>query len=238
VHSLPRDATRRRYDVILLSQVLSELDLELEPNARVEAHRILIAGLLRERLTPAGILVVVEPALRARSRHLQQVRAALLAQQTKPIVVAPCLHAGACPMLVRDTDWCHEDLAIDLPPWLAPLAKSAGLRWEGLTFSAMTFATRGPSLESEVAPRAGQLHLRIVSAPLISKGKHEVIVCGAPLDTGTATHGARLGRLDRHRSATTEAFDGAGRGDILAIEGALDEKHRLGPTTRVHVVRE
>src|SRR3712207_8562489 len=63
-------------------------------------------------------------------------------------VFAPCLHAASCPMLAIETEWCHEDLAVDLPPWTVPLARAAGLRWQGLTFSYLVLRKDGRDRKS------------------------------------------------------------------------------------------
>ncbi len=221
---------KRRYDVVLLGQVLSELDLDRPEEERVERHRALL-GRLARTLTPGGMLVVVEPALRVRARHLQRLR-----QVEGLRVLTPCLHEGACPLLGKESDWCHEDLPIDLPPWLVPVAKAAGLRREGLTFSYLVLAPKGPSLREHLVD---ERHLvRMVSASLPSKGKREAIVCGDPLRTAGVEdaygkYGFRLGRLDREAADANAPFDEAQRGDLLAIEGALDDKGRIDRRARV-----
>ena len=79
---------------------------------------------LREQ-KPDVRLVVVEPALRDRTRHLHRVRERLMASEAVTLF-APCLHRAACPALATKGDWCHEDLPLDLPEWLVPLARAAG----------------------------------------------------------------------------------------------------------------
>lgn len=225
---------RGRFGAILVGQMLSELDLDVEEAARVERHAEQLATLAREALEPDGVLLIVEPALRPRSRHLQRLRAALL--QRRLHVLAPCLHEGRCPLLGRETDWCHEDLAVDLPPFLQPIARKAGLRWEGLTFSYLALSPKPPRLADAFA--AAPNRERAVSALLVSKGKRELVVCGDPLranvpdDDPLGPHGARIGRLDRARSDTNAPFDDLGRGDVVTV-GPLDDKLRLGPESPV-----
>ena len=33
-------------------------------------------------------------------------------------------------MLAREGDWCHEDLPVDLPPWLVPVARADGTGYD------------------------------------------------------------------------------------------------------------
>jgi SAM-dependent methyltransferase len=211
---------RGPFDVILIGQVITELDVNKTPEERLQLHADRITGLARF-VAKDGIIVIVEPALRPRSRHLQRLRTPLIAAGLH--VLAPCLHHGECPLLPREGDWCHEDLPVDLPEFLVPVAKKAGLRWEGLTFSYLAVSPKPPRLVDRlVAPHRE----RVVSSLLVTKGKREVILCGDPL-VGEL-HGTRVGRLDRAASESNEAFDSLGRGDIITL-GPLDEKLRVGP---------
>jgi SAM-dependent methyltransferase len=229
---------RGRFDALLFGQVLSELDLERPEQERVELHAEQIATLVRECLAPNGLVAIVEPALRLRARHLQRVRAALIGKGLA--VVAPCLHHERCPLLGREGDWCHEDLNVDLPEFLAPIAKRAGLRWEGLTFSYLLLATRGTRLVDTLEPPRRE---RAVSGLLVTKGKKELVLCGDPLrgevppEDVYGSHGARIGRLDRAATETNETFDELSRGDVVRV-GALDDKLRLGPESTIEKLGE
>ncbi len=214
------------FDVILVGQVLSELDESGTPSARLEAHLALCEQLFSV-LAPSGALVIVEPALRDRTRHLHALRDAWLARGRR--VFAPCLHGAACPALASAGDWCHEDLPVDLPPWLVPVARTAGLRWEGLSLSYLVLRRDGLVL-ADVLPAAG---LRVVSSLLRTKGKSEAFLCGE-LSTGPGR--GRFRRLDRHATAANAAWDRLAKGAILErldVDGA-----RVEASTTVRVVAE
>ena len=166
------------FDVVLAGQLLSELDVGAPPEVRVAGHAALLGDLLASRVAPGGALVIVEPALRERTRHLHRVRDALVAAGAG--VFAPCLHLASCPALARETDWCHEDLAVDLPAWLVPVARAAGLRHEGLTFSYLVLrrAGEGDLLAERLASSPGSARLRVVSDIIRTKGKRESFFCG------------------------------------------------------------
>jgi ribosomal protein RSM22 (predicted rRNA methylase) len=232
-------------DVVILGQVLSELDVGVEPLARAARHAALIADLLERVVAPDGSLVIIEPALRDRTRHLHAVHDALVAAGRT--VFAPCLHAGACPMLTTEGDWCHEDLAVDLPPWVAPLARAAGLRWQGLTFSHLVLRRDGRRLVDEarppiaLTPSAAHVHLRVVSELMRTKGKAEIFACTASGER------LRIRRLDRDAArvgpgaAATNAWQALGRGDVVTLhvgpDGVtpLDERGRLAAAAEVDV---
>jgi SAM-dependent methyltransferase len=175
-----------------------------------------VATLLRElakTLEPGGAIIVIEPALRETTRALQRVRDEIAKTEgaSAPLhVFWPCPHALPCPMLANERDWCHAELPMELPPPLAKVAGEAGLRDERLTYSALVLR-REPGHELTMTTR--ERPLRLVSAPLFSKGKVEAIGCAPAGDL------VRLMRLDRHRTNANAAIAEAHRGDALALAG-------------------
>ncbi len=229
-------------DVVVLGQVLSELDVAMDPKERVAKHATLVSDLLGRVVAPDGALVIVEPALKGRTRHLHAVRDALVDRGTT--VFAPCLHAKHCPVLAAEGDWCHEDLPVDLPPWAVPLARAAGLRWQGLTFSYLVLRRDERRLVAELEHRdeASRVHLRVISELLRSKGKAEVFACTA------AGARLRMRRLDRDArdegpgAMATQAWSHLGRGDVVTVHGGtdaaappVDERGRVSGAAHVDV---
>jgi ribosomal protein RSM22 (predicted rRNA methylase) len=230
-------------DVVVLGQVLSELDVAMAPEERVAKHAALVADLLARVVAPGGSLVVVEPALKGRTRHLHAVRDALVERGTT--VFAPCLHARPCPVLAAENDWCHEDLPVDLPPWVVPLARAAGLRWQGLTFSYLVLRRDERRLVAELdhAGARPRLHLRVISELMRTKGKAEIFACTAEGER------LRMRRLDRDATdegpgaAATAAWSRIGRGDVVTIRGneegpaavPVDERGRVSGVAHVDV---
>jgi len=207
------------FDLVVLGAVLVEVGHGQAEAARVELLRQLLRGILAQNVGGDGLLLVVEPALKVTSRRLQQVREALRAEAGL-FVVAPCPHAEACPLLTRAEDWCHEDLAVDLPAALVPIARAAGLRWQGLTYSRLALST-------SPVRRPGA---RVVLPPHPTKGKLAQGLClpGSPSVVVVE-------RLDRHASAENEAWSTLSRGDGLDLPGASWEGRpaRIGPEQRV-----
>jgi ribosomal protein RSM22 (predicted rRNA methylase) len=209
------------YDLIVLGFVLDELG---EADDDKAAHHARWLARLAGLLAPEGALVVLEPALRKSSRALQAARGLLLAAEGPPFVFAPCLHPGPCPLLLRERDWCHEQLPLALPGEIAAIAKAAGLRATDLSFSYLTLHQQKRSL-AELGPSL----LRVVSAKLRSKGKLEVLVCGA-----CETH--KLRRLDRRRSEHNDALEMAGRGALLSLSAEADASLPVREVQRETVV--
>jgi hypothetical protein len=218
VRTAVRDAAQAvggssRFDLVLVGQVLSELDVGSSEEARVERQAGVVSEWLAQHTEPSGALVVIEPALRDRTRALHRVRDAVLARAAAT-VFAPCLHAEPCPALARESDWCHEDLPVDLPGWLVPVARAAGLRREGLTFSYLVLRRDGVRLVDRLESSAGGLRLRLVSNLIRSKGKVEAHVCG---ELGAARGGKAM-RLDRDAATSNAFWEQAARGDVVVIE--------------------
>lgn len=226
------------FDVIFAGQLLSELDLDLEPADRVKKH-VRLARAWLEGVTEDGALVIVEPALRNRTRHLHELRDALLEAKAATIF-APCLHAASCPALLREDDWCAESRAIDLPAWLAPIARAANLRWEGSTYSYLVLRKDEVSLAQITKPHGARF--RVVSDPIVTKGKSEIFLCGVMRAEAEETPGRfRVTRLDRHETPENQAWDEIARGDLVeispapkmregkALEARIDAETRVEP---------
>jgi hypothetical protein len=113
-------------------------------------------------------------------------------------------------MLETERDWCHEDEPFALPPKLAAVARDASLRFERLTYAYLTLRKDGQTLRQLV----GEDARRVVSMPLVSKGKRELLVCD---DAGRTL----LRRLDREASEANADFGDSYRGDVLRV--SLDE---------------
>ena len=204
--------TDKEADLVLLGQVLSELDPRADPEARLMSQ----TDIIRRVLARSGTVVIVEPALRDRTRHLHALRDRLVVQDagapregTTPafsaFVHAPCLHSQACGALAAEGDWCHDDLAaIELPNWVTPIAQAAGLRWQGLTFSYLVLRTTPP--ERAAAP-PNAIRFRVTSGLLQSKGKTELFAC---CEDGSRP---RIRRLERE-GTELEALE---RGDVVTI---------------------
>jgi hypothetical protein len=224
-----------RFDVVLMGQVLSELDVAAPDAVRRQRHAALLGSLLDERTDADGALVVIEPALRDRTRHLHSVRDELASKGAT--IFAPCLHGAPCPALARESDWCHEDLAVDLPEWLVPVARAAGLRREGLTFSYVVLHRGGRRWVDAIHATGGAARLRVVSGAIRTKGKLEAFTCGElPGPDGLVATRARLMRLDRDESASNAAFDRLERGYVVVVAPAPElSRPRITRATAVAV---
>jgi hypothetical protein len=129
-----------------------------------------------------------------------------------------------------------------LPAWLAPVARAAGLRREGLTFSYLVLRRGGPTLAGALrgpggAPAPGAARLRVVSGEMRTKGKREAFVCGElPSASGPVAARARLMRLDRDANDANHDWERLRRGDVVLVTPAPElERPRIGSSTSVQI---
>jgi SAM-dependent methyltransferase len=210
-----------RPDVILLGHVLNEL----WRGDGAAAKRAALLEEARGLLAPGGSLVVIEPALRDTSRGLLAVRDLLVAGGAA--VRAPCLFRGACPALLRESDWCHAERAIVPPRLVAQIGKAAGLRKEAVKMSYLVLAPPG---EGWAEPPPGRV-FRIVSEPLAGKGRLRYMGCGPEGRLGLALQ-------EKHVDEGNRRFEALLRGDVVALEGAepRGDGLALGAGSRVSVI--
>jgi SAM-dependent methyltransferase len=184
-----------RFDLIVAAHLLNELFVDQSPAERVELRARRVLAWSRSLLAARGLMVLIEPALRATSRELLAVRDQLLAAGLE--VVAPCLWKGPCPALARDRDWCHD---------AAPIEHGARVDYSYLVL-------REPSAVGTASdPGPDPTLFRIVSDPMVEKGRLRLFGCGP-----AGRH--PLVRLDRHASPSNAPFDTLHRGDIAKIAG-------------------
>jgi SAM-dependent methyltransferase len=200
------------FDLVTAGLALVEMTRSLgDETARGEA----LAAHMREALACVrddGALVVIEPAMREETRALHRARDVLVREGVT--VFAPCLHTRECPMLANERDWCHEDVTgVSLPEWLVPIAREAGLRYEGPTFAYLVLRKDGRTLRDAVA--GGGLPVRLVSRPLETKGKTEATVCGDLPGPSTGARAMELRRDAKGSSAPT--LESRERGDVVVL---------------------
>jgi SAM-dependent methyltransferase len=194
-----------KFDVITMGHVLNELF-----NGDIQKRADLVEKVL-ERVKPGGSLVIMEPALRDTSRALLQVRDVLVGKGYA--VRAPCLFRGACPALIKPSDWCHAERQWRMPALTETLARTAGLHKESLKMSYLMLAPRG---EAWAEPPQGRV-LRIVSEALEGKGRQRFMGCGPEGRIGLAMQ-------DKHRNPGNEKFFHLNRGEVIRIGGEVEAK--------------
>jgi len=190
VEELPR-LLKEQYDLIIFSNVLNELFIG-EDN-RVSRRIPLVGNILRTLLADDGSCIIIEPALRETSRDLLTLRDGLLRERLH--LFSPCMTGDRCPALDNPRDWCHEDLLWEPSERIREIDRRIGLRKDSLKFSYLVLRKDALTLAGVLPERS----CRVVSEPLVSRGKIELFLCGPA--------GRRLvTRLDKERTAENEVF--------------------------------
>jgi len=178
---------------------LVELDLEVPEIARrIHEHA-------QRALTADGIWIAIEPAVRATTRRLHELRDALIERGL--VVWAPCFHQRPCPMLARPSDWCHESRAWRQPAYHRALDRLAHLDKRSLQFSFLALGKEPPRASPEA------LAARVVSTVLREKGRTRFRTCDA---------GGRLLEWDllrRTRGPSADRIASLDRGSLALFGG-------------------
>jgi len=189
------------YDLVMMGHVLNELFGQDEAALQ---KRVALAEQVLAKVKKGGTLLILEPALRDTSRDLLKVRDVLVSRGYP--VRAPCLYRGACPALVKESDWCHAERNWKMPQLVEELGRAAGLRKESLKMSYLALAPKG-----EAWPELPQgRFFRIVSEPLEGKGRQRYMGCGPEGRMGLALQ-------TKHQTEKNKPFFQLSRGDVLKL---------------------
>ena len=201
--NIARSLQNEKYDVIICANSLSEA-------GGVETQALIVEELLASHLSPDGIFIVIEPALRHTTRNLMQLHDLLLEHEISHHFIAPCTHSLSCPMLRHNhRDWCHVYIDWARPEVVAKIDQLVGNRKDYLKFSYFILSMSKIATE-HVSPEV----FRAVSAPMRSKGKIEVLLC----NKGGLI---RVTRQDKNASPSNADFDCIQRGQLVIWNGAL-----------------
>lgn len=129
------------------------------------------------------LIIILEPSTSTDGRKLMQLRQSLIDQGQ--IMLAPCLHQKACPLLSQSPkDWCHDRIHWKMPMWFLELEKHLPMKNQTLTFSYLVSAKAGlfESLnQGDTATNPAHLEsprwIRTVGDTLMEKGKNRQLIC-------------------------------------------------------------
>ena len=183
--------------------LLSMANLLAENEDSLHGFLDLLANLFL-RLSPGGMMVLVEPADRRSSRSLLSLGDDLMRLCPDLRVEAPCPNdrKGPCPALDDPGDWCHEDRPVTFSSALTRTAASLGHVKDSLKMTYLLLVRRG-RVDGEDLPS-----LRLVSPLHKEKGMSWGLFCD-----GRAL--IRLRLLNRNRHDGSKAFGRLRRGDTI-----------------------
>jgi hypothetical protein len=126
-------------------------------------------------------------------------------------------------LAINKRDWCHMYLNWERPPIIEKLDRLVGLKKDYLKFSYLILHSRDESrVTSHESPVTSRQLWRVVSAPLRSNGKIELLICN---ETGLK----RLVRQDKDLSEKNAILDNLTRGDLIECGDSL----KIGKTDSI-----
>ncbi len=207
----PRAWPQGPFDIVVAGFVLNELGLD-------EAGRDAWFEAAAAHLAPGGLLILIEPALRATAeplRRLSDRRATL-----SPRRIGPELDASPCPMLGGE-HWDHEVRAWEAPPSAAFLNRKLHRDLGAVRFSLALFS------DAPLAP-SDPAAARVVAEPQLLKGLFRLVVsAGGRLRTVEA---ATRGLSKREAKDLAAGF---ARGDLVRVPPGDDRRVEAGALVRL-----
>jgi SAM-dependent methyltransferase len=208
------------FDLIIISNVLNELFAHQD--RFIEKRLDMLEKFVMSSLSEHGACIIIDPALRETSRDLLQVRDGLVKRGFT--IYAPCLFSNGCPALANPRDWCHQDLPWEPTSQIKEVDKLTGLRKDSLKFSYLVVRKDGRSLADIYDEKC----FRVVSEPLISKGKIEFFLCGQGSRRLTV-------RFDKDETPVNEPLRMLRRGDVARFDPLITEnaRYKVGKETGI-----
>jgi len=208
------DALSGGWDLVIASFAINE-PFEGRPLAAAEEWLRGALGLLK----PGGLLILLEPALKETSERLEHLRDRVAADAWAHIV-APCLHARACPLLAEGRYWCHEVRRWESPPLAEKINRTLFRDLPHLKYSFLALAAEAvapgdaqPNRARLVAPVSEQ-HGKFVSRGCCADGAlRDLDVLARHL---SADEKLALRRMERGSRVTFEIERALGSGAVRA----------------------
>ncbi len=216
----------KKYDLIIAANVLNEF--------RDQNYQYKLCSNLLNHLKHDGCLIILDPALQKTTRPLMELRNNILRNLKGFKVLSPCLHQADCPMLTHNRrDWCHFYLEWKCPQIIRKIDQLLGIKHDYLKMAYLIFQKASGVQHKGYGKEAW----RVVSSPLFSKGKTELILCANK-------RLRKIMRLDKYLSPANAILPGSNkkktrqqaqtikRGDIITIDVGHD---RIGKNTNIKI---
>lgn len=167
-------------------------------------------------------ILFIEPSTRQDGRKLLERRKELLADGY--YAYAPCTHQNMCPLFENsEKDWCHDRIEWDPPPGWDAIESGLPMKNRTLTFSYLLVRKTPPA-------QTTALRARMVSDPLVEKGKTRQLVCRGPAREFLSWFPQRL-----------EQVPNLDRGDLVELGSDLEvrsnELRVRAPESQVRVLK-
>jgi hypothetical protein len=177
-------------------------------------------------LTDDGALVIIEPASKSESRRLLRLRDKATSKGLT--IYSPCTHQMNCPALVKEDDWCFNEVAWERPEFIRYVDDEVGNVRLSLKYTYIIFIKNGSTLHSNLGlPTAS----RIVSEVFAEKGRTRAIICD---ENGRGEY--ILNKRDK--SLNNKVFIDTTRFDLLTLKDTEKREHdtRILESSSISVV--
>jgi ribosomal protein RSM22 (predicted rRNA methylase) len=195
--------TEGSWDLILSSFALNETfpeedDIPIRPWIQAASNR----------LEPAGLLVILEPATQTSATRIERLRD-WVASEGSAQIMGPCPHHESCPLLQAGHAWCHEVRNWDAPAAMTYLNRKLFRSIDVLKFS---FLALHPG-RLPAAP-AGPEFVRLIAPMCEIKGK--IVTSGCAADGKAYTYEILTRSMSRSEKTQLLAME---RGDVVQWKG-------------------
>jgi ribosomal protein RSM22 (predicted rRNA methylase) len=190
--------TEHEYDVVVLANSLAEMFPDTAIPLRF-VHRLF------RNVHDAGIIIIIEPAIKQLARRLIDLRNEIIPDK-KVHVLLPCLHDAECPLheIRKHKEWCHQSITWQPPQFMDIINQGLHREISVLKFSYLVLA------QENVLTTADDQY-RVISNLLKEKGKQRFFIC-------TRTGRVELVRLNRDRTECNSTFGHIKKGDVISCQ--------------------
>ncbi len=201
-----------KFDLIILGHCLDELFPNTVKGWQDVQHAFITK--LMSRLTPQGMLLVVDSSQLDSNNRILQMRDKLV--QTGVPVQAPCVWKGDCPALKSANSPCYAQRSMDKPYLIKEIQRAANINLSSLKMTYIIF--RNP--ESGWPELPEERLYRIISPPVETQYGKRYYLCGSD---GKKNMGSRLQEFPPE----SRAFEFLKRGELIHAEDAFEKTNAM-----------
>jgi len=201
-----------QFDLILLGHCLEELFPDSTPGWPEKQQDFI--EMLLHRLSPEGFLLIVESSYPAANRRVLQLRDQMVKKGVP--IQAPCVWKGECPALQIKNSPCYAQREFEKPYLVREIQRAAEINLSSLKMTYLIF--KNP--QSNWPNLAEEKLYRVISPPVESFHGSRYYLCGTDGKKNLGSH------LKEHPNES-RAFEHLRRGELIAIENALEKHNAL-----------
>ncbi len=212
-----------KFDLIILAHALEEL-FPRESKGWKEAQEAFIESLFT-KLTPDGYILLVDNSRLSTNHRILELRDYLVKKDIP--IQAPCVWQGDCPALKTKNSPCYAQRDFVRPYIVKEIQRAARIKQSSLKMTYLLL--RNPEAEWPLLPEK-RLY-RVISPPVDSFNGTAFYLCGVDGKK-------KLTSQIKEHSKESRAFQYLKRGELISVEGALEEGNHMHIVDGTRVVIE